>query len=191
MPGQIKTFEPIYLYRYRSLSGEGACQSEISCIRENYLWCSHFEALNDPMEGSYSSSPNLTNHDRFQFVRDKIYDQKSAFGICSFSETHDNGPMWAHYADQFHGMCIAYNFHELLRALNDQCSFVRVSYEEDPCMVTQGRLSDGEIAQRILSSKSHRWLYEREWRLFCPSQGRLELGANCISRVYFGNRITD
>jgi len=59
-------------------------------------------------------------------------------------------------------------------------------------MVTQGRLSsDGEIAQRILSSKSHRWLYEREWRLFCPSKDRLDLGTNCISRVYFGNRMTD
>jgi hypothetical protein len=190
LAAQIKTFEPIYLYRYRPL-GEGHFHDEMSSIRDDYLWCSNFEALNDPMEGSYSSSLNLTNHDRYRFVKDKIYDQKSAFGICSFSETHDNGPMWAHYADQFRGICIAYNFQELQRNLADQCSFVRILYGDEPCMVTQKLLSDGETAQRILSSKSYRWLHEREWRLFSPSHDRLPLGANCISRVYVGNRMTD
>jgi hypothetical protein len=99
--------------------------------------------------------------------------------------------MWAHYADEFSGICIAYNFRALADALSDQCSFVRISYEEDACLVTQDRLSEGEIAQRILSSKSHRWLYEREWRLFSSDSRQSNLSKECISRVYLGNRIAE
>ena len=192
MVAQIKTFEPIYLYRYRPLAREEFYEREISAVRDDFLWCSNFLSLNDPMEGSYRGSPNLRNHGRYQFVRDKIFDQKNALGICSFSETHDNGPMWAHYSDQFQGICIAYNFRVLRESIPDECSFVRLSYEEDPYLVTQARVSEGEeVAQRILSSKSHRWLYEREWRLFCAASGKLNLERRCISRVYLGNRMDE
>lgn len=192
MVAQIKTFEPIYLYRYRPFRQGAVFEREISAIRDNFLWCSNFLSLNDPMEGSYRGCPNLRNHSRYQFVRDRIFDQKSALGICSFSETHDNGPMWAHYSDQFGGICIAYNFQVLRESIPDQCSFVRLSYEEDPYLLTQARASESEeIAQKILSSKSHRWLYEREWRLFCTAPGQLNLERRCISRVYLGNRMDE
>lgn len=43
---------PAYLYRYRSLSrSTRALQEEINSITENYLHCSEFTLMNDPMEG--------------------------------------------------------------------------------------------------------------------------------------------
>jgi hypothetical protein len=186
----IKTFEPIHLYRYRAVDGEARLLRELKSIEENTLWCSSFTSLNDPMEGTYSGSMNLVPHDRFKFVQSRIRDEKSALGICSFSEVHDNGPMWAYYADQFKGICIAYNLECLRSALSEQFSFVRVTYEDKPCMITQRRLSDGEVALRILSSKSNRWLHEREWRLISPYQHAVTLKCNCISRVFFGNRLS-
>jgi len=187
---QTRTFiEPVYLYRYRSLKN---LQHELSSIRENYLWCSQFEELNDPMEGSYEASIMLRKNVNFAVIREQIYGDKGAIGICSFSETNDHELMWAHYANQFKGICIEYYFPHLLKALGGECDFVRIFYNEKTHRVFPKSVSDPLIAKRLLATKSHRWLYEREWRLMTPTNGRLPLGrGDCISRVFLGNRITD
>jgi hypothetical protein len=41
----------------------------------------------------------------------------------------------------------------------------------------------------VLSYKSYRWLYEREWRMFAD-QGKVSYGnTDCVTHVYFGSRI--
>lgn len=184
-----KLFQPRYLYRYRAWKDDQGLDQEISCIRNKSLWCSNFRMLNDPMEGNYDATLRLKRMQEYREVRDKLSNEKMALGICSFSETNDNGVMWAHYANQFAGICIEYDFRKLLRYLPETATFVRVSYNEKTIEISSHETDNTEIAQRILSSKGHRWLYEREWRVFCPNPGIQLLSKNCISRVYLGNRI--
>ncbi|MBA3448029.1 MAG: DUF2971 domain-containing protein [Pseudaminobacter sp.] len=40
--------------------------------------------------------------------------------------------MWAHYSDEFAGICVAYRFARLREALSDEVTFSRVSYADKP-----------------------------------------------------------
>src|ERR1700689_1700056 len=50
---------PLRLYRYRKLADLTDLEQEIAAIKENFLWCSPYRHMNDPMEGLYESSARL------------------------------------------------------------------------------------------------------------------------------------
>jgi hypothetical protein len=75
---------PIHLYRYRSLKGgKDIVEREIATITENYLWCSEFTKLNDPMEEFYKPSNVLVNGRNANIIKQNILDSKSNIGIAS------------------------------------------------------------------------------------------------------------
>jgi hypothetical protein len=53
-----------------------------------------------------------------------------AMGIASMSEVYDHEPMWAHYADQFAGMCVQYNLARLIKGLDRDIAITRMMYSE-------------------------------------------------------------
>ena len=63
-------------------------------------------------------------------IRDAIVDDKARIGVCSFSEVCDYEMMWAHYADKFAGICVAYSLSRLLRHLDSEAFLVRMFYDE-------------------------------------------------------------
>ena len=186
----VQSFCPKYLYRYRSLSLPETRQQELDAVRNSYLWCSVFHRLNDPMEGSYRLNKKDSKSPHASSIRLHLFDVKSALGVCSFSERNDNAMMWAHYADQFHGVCIEYDLKKLLLSLDNTYSFVRMSYDENISAISNKNALDGEAAKRLLSMKSYQWLYEREWRLFSKSAGKVPISPDCITRVFFGCRLS-
>jgi DUF2971 family protein len=172
----IKSYaKPAELYRYRSLK---KCDRELDAIEQKFLYCSSFNKLNDPMEGMFRSNPRLRLHDNYSAVIDSILQNKTNTGICSFSEVKDNAPMWAHYADGFTGICIAYNFSKLLDAIEQDAAFVRVFYQENVPTASQ---SGPEEVKMILSYKNYGWRYEREWRMF-GSLGQVPYANECVSK---------
>src|SRR5258708_7001119 len=115
----------------------------------------------------------------------------SRYVIIPFIEVHDNELMWAHYADQYRGICIAYSFAKLLDDLGDDVSFVRMFYNEIVPIVRPSRQEPNDVAKMVLSYKNYRWLYEREWRMF-SSQGKADYSdKSCATRVYLGSRIAE
>lgn len=183
MVARISSYIPQYLYRYRSLDGERH-DREIDSMQQQYLWCGILSAMNDPMEGQFIRSRRAAYN---QIVRD----QKSQIGICSFSETPDNVLMWAHYADQFRGICIEYNF-ELLREDIEAGTFVRVQYADKLTRLSAFR-EPFEAARSLLQRKSGLWVYEREWRLLTEGVGRMSyvhLGRvrQPITRIFVGSK---
>ena len=182
----IKSYaKPTELYRYRSLRN---FEQELEAIEQKFLYCSAFTALNDPMEGMFRSHPRLRLHDNYRDVVESILANKTNTGICSFSEDNDNGPMWAHYANNFMGICIAYSFSKLLDAVEQDASFVRVFYNQTVPTVTQ---AGPEEAKMIPSYKNYGWRYEREWRMFGPLEKVSYAQSECVTRVYLGSRIKD
>ncbi len=187
------TFAPKYLYRYRSLPIRGPIRAqELAAITTPYLWCGDFRRLNDPMEGSYTLGKS-DKHEHYDTIQEVLYARKTSLGVCSFSETNNNGPMWAHYADQFRGVCIEYDLRKLLRSVKSQDdrdrALVRMTYSEDLCQLSLNAPSDRTAPHQVLSYKSHRWLYEREWRLFKSRPGKLPIARGCISHVFVGERM--
>jgi hypothetical protein len=110
-------------------------------------------------------------------------------GICSFSEVYNHELMWAHYANQFNGICIAYDFYKLLKYLPNDAKFVRMFYSEVLPSVGLTKRQPEELARMVLSYKNHRWQYEREWRLLA-NQGNISYqDHSCVTLVYIGSRV--
>jgi len=188
------TFAPKYLYRYRSLPKNGDVRrQELAAIKTPYLWCGTFNAMNDPTEGSYELDRDPGKGAAHKRIRDLAYYKKISLGICSFSETNNNGPMWAYYADQFRGICIEYDLQALLASLTNRndgsLTLVRMTYSEDLYQLSVTATDVETAARQILSFKSHRWIHEREWRLFKGGAGELDIAKNCISHIYVGDKM--
>jgi Protein of unknown function (DUF2971) len=182
---------PSKLYRYRAVSDRPKERQELAALEEGYLWCSEFRSMNDPMEGLYEADRSFRLDPRYSIFRDDILNNKQDVGICSFSESPTNELMWAHYADQFRGICVEYDMHGLLRNLPDGVDMVRVHYDErmPEISLDGGRPSD--LARKILSCKNHRWLYEREWRVLA-GRGRADYREpDCVTNVRIGPRMPD
>jgi len=188
---KIKTYViPRYLYRYRSLAN---VDRELDCIKRGHVYCANFRAMNDPMEGFYSESKLLEKSPVVKQTRAAIFSGKMHIRMCAFSEVFNHELMWAHYADQFSGVCIAYDFFLLRRYLKDtdDVSFTRLYYNEEVPSVPLSKHHNNhdETAKMILSYKNHRWLYEREWRMFSTVDKTHYENQRCIARVYIGARV--
>lgn len=182
----IDQVQPQRLYRYRSLE---KFDRELEALEENYLYCARYTTLNDPMEGVFRSSKVFRESSNYRTTRKEIVDNKTEIGLCSFSEVHDHELMWAHYADQYRGICIGFSFAKLLDNLDGEVSFVRMYYNEAVPIVRHNRQEPGDVAKMVLSYKNYRWLYEREWRMFAPV-GKADYGdTSCVTHVYLGSRI--
>jgi hypothetical protein len=162
-------------------------------IKNAYLYCANFRQMNDPMEGFYSESKLLEKSSDIEGFRRALRAGKIMIGICAFSEVFNHELMWAHYADQFRGVCIAYDFYRLRRHLPDGVSFSRLYYNEEVPKVglSKNPRDDKETAKTILSFKNYRWLYEREWRLFADIGLAFYNEPRCIARVYIGSRVAE
>lgn len=179
---------PPILYRYRAISGERLAR-EIGSIKQNYLWCSEYHKLNDPMEGFYKPSARVSKNPQYKSGADAIYYKKQNIGICSLSDTFENELMWAHYAENSSGICVGYRPRALIQGLSDDSRLVRLGYGSEPPEIG---IKDGygeEAARKILSHKKANWAYEREWRVLGPI-GRARYEGDCVAEIRLGARIS-
>lgn len=179
---------PSRLYRYRPLGAK--LDREIAAIKDGYIYCPKFGDMNDPMEGMHRESLAYIAKGWPKKERQAIAYEKAKLGIASLSEVHDHEPMWAHYSDQFKGMCVAYTTSKLLKGLPNEFDFIRMAYSEAPPVILANRASLVDKAKLTLGTKTVRWMSEREWRLIIPHSGRADYkDVRCVYRVYLGSRV--
>lgn len=196
MPGRIVDYvTPTQLYRYRSFrrfddDTEEVQGRELAAIQQGYIWAAAYHQMNDPMEGTFFARRDGTGDHYFQTILDSIREGKQRTGIACFSETPTNELMWAHYADEFRGICIAYDFSDLRDSLEANAAFSRLFYTESPPNLDLGENDLETDVRRVLSSKSQKWGYEREWRMFTQRLGRIRYrNVATVRTIYFGHRI--
>jgi hypothetical protein len=68
---------PEHFYRYRSLKTQDQLDRELKAIEENYVWCSTYRDMNDPMEGTYNPSQLLLLRKEFQVFEENVFQRKS------------------------------------------------------------------------------------------------------------------
>lgn len=190
-----------WLYRFRSLRRPGApdieaadprkLEEELTAIEQQFLWCSNFEAMNDPMEGFYRLPAKRRSRDEGRFDV-MVWNEKSSLGIASFSETWDNELMWAHYADGFRGLCVTFKVAPLLEGLGEGCGLTRVAYGDRPYYLNVRLRRESELrARAALSTKTQRWAYEREWRVIASQSGPAQYGEGVVATVMLGHRMAE
>jgi Protein of unknown function (DUF2971) len=181
--------KPSSLYRYRTL-GENA-EREVRAIKDGYIYCPAYSAMNDPMEGLHRLSSRFAENPRSAKSRTNIQEALEIMGIASMSEVNDHEPMWAHYADQFKGMCVQYSLNRLLRGLDASIAITRMMYSEIGPVLLDDRSNAVDRARLCLSSKTVRWAGEREWRLFRDNQGEARYkDMRTVTKIFLGSRVS-
>lgn len=106
--------------------------------------------------------------------------------------------MWAHYAGDFSGFCLEFEFHELKNSLRDlnncQIYSAPIDYEQEnlprvslkSCMedTIHGTNKYGEMASKIIYTKHICWKEEKEVRLHTTSQGIKKYSPNALKAIY-------
>lgn len=165
-------------------------EKRFASLKENKVWLSNINFLNDPYEGKHYKYSDLFPFE-IGFVDDSVAKKRcnqrseSFINMCermepffytsSFSVNYNNMPMWAHYASNYEGYCIEYevveysNLYEVLY-INSKVE-VGDFMEELLKELSYGHINESqlsEILDRILLYsylfKSSQWEYERELR---------------------------
>lgn len=182
--------KPSSLYRYRPLGAKAA--REVGALRENFIYCPAYSAMNDPMEGLHRLSSRFSENPGSEKSRDRIQQALEKMGIASMSEVYDHEPMWAHYADQFAGMCVQYSLNRLIKGLDRDVAITRMMYSEIEPVLLDDKSNAIDRARLCLSSKTVRWASEREWRLFKVDQGNAQyLEPKAVTKIYLGSRVSE
>lgn len=100
--------------------------------------------------------------------RTTFEDMRSGMGVVCLSESDESLLMWAHYANNHHGMCVEYDLMEINKQLN--FTPVPIIYSnERVCFNTLNPDTAGNdsvaLFLRSITSKSEEWSYEHEWRI--------------------------
>ena len=122
--------------------------------------------------------------------------QRKLFGIACFSEIYDSLLMWSHYADYHKGICLEYDFKELL----NKAMFCPVIYTGrfeniSKCIDLKNDMVSNRVIELILS-KAKDWSYENEWRMLDTlsesgkENGKLLKGLKPL-KILLGCRIED
>lgn len=175
------------LYKYYSSSFELEKYLNNPNVRLSQL-----NALNDPFEGFITQDVLNELANKFQSTisskkestRAEIRQSKqhvkrliNSVGITSLSETSRNLLMWSHYASQHKGVCIGYKLpliHPHKNKSVEAPEFKKVNYDtqlfdhEHIHLLNRKDIDTDEIfsqiAERILTTKSEEWTYEKEYR---------------------------
>jgi hypothetical protein len=163
----------------------------------------HYRAFFQP-----TISTIIPNLEKSQRIASATWDDYlSKLPILCLTETHEDPLMWAHYADCHTGAvvqfeCVRERDSVLLAALPVKYT-ERVPYigtmDEWICHLTGKHLIDYDLHfQRLVTTKSPHWAYEREWRLINFTDNNDD-GRHMFDRfwpeeieaVYFGCRVKD
>lgn len=125
-------------------------------------------------------------------------------GLCCLSEVPDHRLMWAHYADNFRGVCLVFNLRKLVDPTKMSCIKVRYLKRIPKYNYVRKRVADlkknnGRMSpdfnvkcdQEMFGTKHHDWSYEKEQRLFSYHQGAVQFDPSSLVGVIFGTHTTD
>lgn len=116
------------------------------------------------------------------------------FGILSLAEDEKDILMWSHYADDHKGVCIEFERTET-NELGDPKATRKVAYTKSyPSMSVKSLLSKNghhNSLMRVLYTKSEHWSYEKEWRNFQFTGGKVYPIPGKILSITFGARASE
>lgn len=161
---EAKIKNPEILYRYRPLGNSWAnTLTEITGM----LWFSKSEGLNDPFDGlGYSFE-----YDRILKDEDRKIPIKNIWSVACFTTKWDNPTMWAHYANNYTGICLGYDKNEIVKKVDEineksnQPSYSIKGAFLKPMKYEQSIPQTFRSIEEPLTIKTKHWEYEDEWRL--------------------------
>ena len=154
------------LFRYRPLLTETDVQRAVDILENYRLYSVPINKLNDPLEGlsvQPNFNPAVNNEygiiDKADPIMRDLLNKYRIISLCNNCMLH---PMWAHYGDNYNGICIGF-----WRESNIAKQAHKVEYAGD--VITDEHIAKdttlGEMVMQALCRKHSDWSYEQEWRL--------------------------
>lgn len=192
----------ITLYKYMT------AESAIKVLKSKSLWFQNPSEFNDIFEGRFNTEKMIRPREgdvpiSFAELGPTIKKCSSKLSVTCFSAVKDNYLMWAHYADNYKGVCLEFDFIETDFFDNSELGFVRrgqsgkVNYStEFPKITFHEKFLDWTYIQTqikdALFTKSVDWMYEEEFRvLLNESKGLKKFSATSLRNVTLGPRCGD
>ena len=174
-----------YLYKFfpiTSEKGKGMKDKRtFNMIKNNMVWISRVDYLNDPYEGK-GISLDFDKFEKYGFPKKVVEYMENVFtedvGLCCFStQAKDNISMWAYYASCHKGFCIKYK-------VNSKNLFYDVNYIKERKLVCNSIIklleeakNSGEDNCKVNAihilllekyfTKHISWSNEKEYRCYC------------------------
>lgn len=150
-------------------------QYGLEAIRDRQLKVTRIDELNDPFEFLGLDLPRegrrvLTN------MKKKL---STNMGLICLSSSWQNPLMWAHYADNYKGVCLGFD-------ISESIEFTKVSYDNDerPTLEKIGlrSLSESktEVFRTLMYSKFKAWEHEDEYRMFATLEEPDSVSGHCF-----------
>lgn len=162
------------LYKFRSLEN---FEFIADILINKKLYASKFDKLNDPMEGYYD------NYQSSNSLIEKVNDEINNIYITSLSRRNDNPILWAHYANEFKGICIEIETHT-----STQFTVHNINYTKTKRIIGNSLFDNyytaNDYAKQLLTTKFPEWKYESETRLLTNNNFIIE-DFN-INAIYLG-----
>lgn len=160
----IRMYIPDVLYKYYSFTDNRKLNEiKIETLRKNRLYLSDIQSFNDPFDAKsfYYNPAQLRKYRALDPFEGRLIDDFAEF-IRATSLTA-NGiqsmPMWAHYANNHTGFCVAYNMKE--NKMLSSCTF--------PVQYTDERLDITSMMERLSRS-----LIKELRKMINPGNKRIE-----------------
>ena len=161
--GEMKSV-PKYLFKYKSIGSLEDVERILDIIQNNRLYYPTYKQLNDPLEGAGFNIkiPGWAGNNILKAADTElspIEELKLEYGILSLSDCPNSPQLWAHYANNYKGVCLCMKTKGLL--LNaKKVSYCNERDESNGFDVDSRR----KAVLDNLYIKQLDWSYEHEWR---------------------------
>lgn len=186
---------------YKFLGDIAEHDRDFETLKCEKFFASSFESLNDPWDAPKNfidrdSIKNLPNSQSRKLATE-LLTKIDAFGIYCLSTENTSPLMWAHYASNWRGLCIEYDydgkeFFEELRKTYSKDVFISalpMKYLPTTTHINAIDLATTApllIARYLFGQKKIDWGYEKEFRLIFNKSGLFHMPSLMISKVYLG-----
>lgn len=153
------------------------------------LWCSRYDALNDPMEWAFTSDNDKKDID--ELIKDT---DKERWRICCLSKSGQYGLMWSIYGDEHKGVCIEVEidvdngeYCEYTVRKDGNWFYGDVKYTNKVQQIENLRAD----LKQVLWNKSKQWEHEQEVRFvkrFSNEEDKMYFPIK-INKIYLGRRM--
>lgn len=163
--------EPKYLYKYKAINTITDLSRVLSIIRESKIYMPTYDQLNDPLEGAgYNINipgwAGISILSAADMELTPIEEMKKCFRILSLSTDPVSPQLWAHYANNYHGICLCFSRKGVFKEAR------RVQYKKKKGKKVDTTKDLEEAVYKGFFYKQKDWGYEKEWRI----AGRMEGG---------------
>ena len=119
---------------------------------------------------------------------------RSKVGVTCFSKHVNEILLWSHYADMHKGFCLEFDTGVPIMEGQQKTELYEVKYSKSNSyrrLDILDILNKPDVIEVLLTTKSHQWHYEKEWRIFSNDGGNKLYPFNfeALTGVYFGYKM--